>query len=182
MLVRHAQNNESFTVSDQAQAKLVSYPWPGNVRELENVVQRAVVLCSDNHIDLGHLMFDDASEMLVSEDSSTLEPSAGFQAARALSSMAAEMPAAFSGALPSVPTSTGLSSLPAYQAAPLAQAAPAANLQEAVKSNEHQLILTAIQNTDSRMEAARVLGISPRTLRYKMAKLKLETSNLAMAG
>jgi two-component system response regulator FlrC len=123
-------------------------------------------------------MFDDASEMLVSEDSSTLEPSPGFQAARALSSMAAEMPVALPGALPSVaPTA-----LPSYQAAPMAQAAPAANLQEAVKSNEHQLILTAIQNTDSRMEAARVLGISPRTLRYKMAKLKLETSTLAMAG
>ena len=66
--------------------------------------------------------------------------------------------------------------------APMVQAAPAANLQEAVKSNEHQLILSAIQNTDSRIEAARVLGISPRTLRYKMARLKLETSNMAMAG
>jgi two-component system response regulator FlrC len=178
MLVRHSQNNESFTVSDEAQAKLVSYPWPGNVRELENVVQRAVVLCSDNHIELGHLMFDDASEMLVSEDSSTLEPSAGFQAAKALSSMSAEMPAALPGALPSLAPAA----LPSYQAAPMAQASPAANLQEAVKSNEHQLILTAIQNTDSRMEAARVLGISPRTLRYKMARLKLETSNMAMAG
>ena len=88
--------------------------------------------------------------------------------------MAAEVP---------TPLPTNFSSaLPAYQAAPQAQAAPAANLQEAVKSNEHQLILAAIQNTDSRMEAARVLGISPRTLRYKMAKLKLETSNMAMAG
>jgi two-component system response regulator FlrC len=181
LLVRHGQSNEAFTVSDEAQAKLVSYPWPGNVRELENVVQRAVVLCSDNHIDLSHLMFDDASEMLVSEDSSTLEPSEGFQAARALSSMAAETPAAFSGALPSIPTSTVLSSLPAYQAAPMAQAAPAANLQEAVKSNEHQLILAAIETTESRIEAARKLGISPRTLRYKMAKLKLDTPNMASA-
>jgi two-component system response regulator FlrC len=92
--------------------------------------------------------------------------------------MAAEMPVALPGALPSVASTA----LPSYQAAPMVQAAPAANLQEAVKSNEHQLILTAIQNTDSRMEAARVLGISPRTLRYKMAKLKLETSTLAMAG
>jgi len=169
LLVRHGQG-ESFTVSDEAQAKLVSYPWPGNVRELENVVQRAVVLCTDNRIELSHLMFDDASEMLVSEDSSTLEPSEGFQAARALAYMAAEAPTPLPSAMPS------------YQAAPQVQAAPAANLQEAVKSNEHQLILTAIQNTDSRMEAARVLGISPRTLRYKMAKLKLEASNLAMAG
>ena len=146
------------------------YPWPGNVRELENVVQRAIVLCTENHIELSHLMFDDASEMLVSEDSSTLEPSEGFQAARALAYMAAEAPTPLPSAVPS------------YQAAPQVQAAPAANLQEAVKSNEHQLILAAIQNTDSRMEAARVLGISPRTLRYKMAKLKLETSGMAMAG
>jgi two-component system response regulator FlrC len=47
-----------------------------------------------------------------------------------------------------------------------------ANLQAAVKSNEHQLILAAIQTTGSRIEAARKLGISPRTLRYKLAKLK----------
>src|SRR5207244_3708099 len=26
--------------------RLVRYPWPGNVRELENVIERAVVLCS----------------------------------------------------------------------------------------------------------------------------------------
>jgi two-component system response regulator FlrC len=170
LLVRHGQSNEAFTVSEEAQAKLVSYPWPGNVRELENVVQRAVVLCTDNRIELSHLMFDDASEMLVSEDSSTLEPSAGFQAARALAYMAAEAPAP-------MPSAT-----PAYQVSTQAQVTPVANLQEAVKSNEHQLILAAIQNTDSRIEAARVLGISPRTLRYKMAKLKLETSSMSMAG
>jgi two-component system response regulator FlrC len=45
-------------------------------------------------------------------------------------------------------------------------------LQAAVKSNEHQLIMAAIQSTFSRMEAAQKLGISPRTLRYKLAKLK----------
>jgi two-component system response regulator FlrC len=56
------------------------------------------------------------------------------------------------------------------------------DLQHAVKASEHQMILSAIQTTESRVEAARKLGISPRTLRYKMAKLKLETSNLAMAG
>ena len=52
----------------------------------------------------------------------------------------------------------------------------AANLQAAVKNNEHQLILAAIQSTDSRMEAAKKLGISPRTLRYKLAKLKGEST------
>jgi two-component system response regulator FlrC len=47
-----------------------------------------------------------------------------------------------------------------------------ASLQQAVQINEHQLILSAIQSTLSRMDAARKLGISPRTLRYKIARLR----------
>ena len=58
----------------------------------------------------------------------------------------------------------------------------ASNLQEAVKTSEHQMILAAIQTTESRMEAAAKLGISPRTLRYKLAKLKADNSNLAWAA
>jgi DNA-binding NtrC family response regulator len=61
-------------------------------------------------------------------------------------------------------------------------AAIASNLQEAVKSSEHQMILAAIQTTDSRMEAAAKLGISPRTLRYKLAKLKADNGNMAWAA
>ena len=58
----------------------------------------------------------------------------------------------------------------------------ASNLQEAVKSSEHQMILAAIQTTDSRMEAAAKLGISPRTLRYKLAKLKAENGAMNWAA
>jgi two-component system response regulator FlrC len=50
-----------------------------------------------------------------------------------------------------------------------------------VKTNEQQLILAAIKTTETRIEAARKLGISPRTLRYKMAKLKTEMPDLALA-
>jgi two-component system response regulator FlrC len=70
--------------------------------------------------------------------------------------------------------------------APMTVTAPetntSSNLQEAVKSSEHQMILAAIQTTDSRMEAAAKLGISPRTLRYKLAKLKAENGNMAWAA
>jgi two-component system response regulator FlrC len=38
--------------------------------------------------------------------------------------------------------------------------------------SEQQVIMAAIQSTDSRMEAAAKLGISPRTLRYKLAQLR----------
>ena len=161
------------------------------MRELENVVQRAVVLCSNKHIEIQHLMFDDSAEMLMSEDTSNLLPSQGFQASTALASMAssnAAAPKVSPYALPvalvsdsnlNMGVNPGTSSYTNATAMP-AVSAPA-NLQEAVKSNEHQLILAAIENTESRIEAARKLGISPRTLRYKMAKLKLDTPSMASA-
>ncbi len=44
---------EGFTSG--AIEKLISYPWPGNVRELENVVERAVILCDAENIDVQDL-------------------------------------------------------------------------------------------------------------------------------
>jgi DNA-binding NtrC family response regulator len=49
-LRRHAQEAGRLNLKDiaaDALARLVSYPWPGNVRELENVIERAVILCSE---------------------------------------------------------------------------------------------------------------------------------------
>jgi two-component system response regulator FlrC len=191
LLVRHGQSSEAFTLSEEAQASLLAYPWPGNVRELENVVQRAVVLCSNNHIEVQHLMFDDSAELLVSEDTSNLLPSQGAQASLALASMAdsnTAMPTALPYALPMVAATDSNMNLGAnmgvasyINSATAPSLSAPANLQEAVKSNEHQLILAAIETTESRIEAARKLGISPRTLRYKMAKLKLDTPNMASA-
>ena len=38
-------------VSDEAIDKLLSYSYPGNVRELENILERAVTLCSNDRIE-----------------------------------------------------------------------------------------------------------------------------------
>jgi two-component system, response regulator FlrC len=164
LLLRHAPNAQEFTLSDDAQAQLLAYPWPGNVRELENVVQRAVVLCADQHIEAHHLMFDDAADMqmhlaqeLVAAPVANAAPVSSFN-----------MP---TQALPFPDTS-----------ATEDNSFIASNLQEAVKTSEHQMILAAIQTTESRMEAAAKLGISPRTLRYKLAKLKAENTNMAWAA
>ncbi|MFM8665188.1 MAG: helix-turn-helix domain-containing protein, partial [Betaproteobacteria bacterium] len=48
----------------------------------------------------------------------------------------------------------------------------ASGLQWAVRHSELRVILDAIRNTNSREAAARVLGISPRTLRYKLAQMR----------
>jgi two-component system response regulator FlrC len=178
LLTRHA-NEVSFTVSAAAQAQLLTYPWPGNVRELENVVQRAVVLCPDGHIDVMHLMFDDAP--LRAEH---LGMSSDFRSETAKF----ETPAQTFTTAPEVPSTPVMHSMPTtpLQVAPapmeVVEINTSSNLQEAVKTSEQQMILAAIQATDSRMEAAAKLGISPRTLRYKLAKLKAENSSMALAA
>jgi two-component system response regulator FlrC len=47
-----------------------------------------------------------------------------------------------------------------------------AGLQWAVRHSELRVILDAIRSTSSREAAARLLGISPRTLRYKLAQMR----------
>jgi two-component system response regulator FlrC len=157
MLGRHGRNGQSWSVSTAAQTALLAYPWPGNVRELENVVQRAMVLCPDQQIDIQHLMFDDMSvESLMAS---------GYQAPTA--------------SLPDAPPAVDLQlaqGVPANitELLALAQEDDCADmpLQAAVKHNEHTLIRAALETSRSRLEAAEKLGISPRTLRYKLARLR----------
>ncbi|OGQ78593.1 MAG: hypothetical protein A3F90_05395 [Deltaproteobacteria bacterium RIFCSPLOWO2_12_FULL_60_19] len=46
---------EISSVSPQAMAILLAHPWPGNVRELENVIQRAMVVCKGEMLDVQDL-------------------------------------------------------------------------------------------------------------------------------
>ena len=173
LLLRHAPNAQDFTLSDEAQAQLLAYPWPGNVRELENVVQRAVVLCSDQHIETHHLMFDDAADMNLHLAQEFITGSAGAETFnKSVSSMLPVSQLGMPNEALRFPDTSATED----------NAVIASNLQEAVKTSEHQMILAAIQTTESRMEAAAKLGISPRTLRYKLAKLKADNSNLAWAA
>ncbi len=51
-----AKNNKTLRgFSDAARSLLENYAWPGNVRELEHALERAVVLCRNDIIDVGDL-------------------------------------------------------------------------------------------------------------------------------
>ncbi|MFV2057672.1 MAG: sigma-54-dependent transcriptional regulator, partial [Thiohalomonadales bacterium] len=52
-----------INLEDGALQKLMAYPWPGNVRELENVVQRALIMCHDNHITDADILFEEHADV-----------------------------------------------------------------------------------------------------------------------
>ena len=155
MLARNCAHTQTqpWELTPDAQHALLDYSWPGNVRELENVVQRAMVISGDHVIDLPHLMFDDSIN-----------------------------PLDFMGGI-------GLAGpRPAYAHdafdRPAAQPALVMpqSLHATVKSSEFSVIQAALMESKSREEAAQKLGISPRTLRYKLARLRETPDALGSAA
>jgi transcriptional regulator with PAS, ATPase and Fis domain len=45
----------NLTISREAMVHLWSYDWPGNVRELENMIERLLIMCTDDVIDVAIL-------------------------------------------------------------------------------------------------------------------------------
>ncbi|MGH7820868.1 MAG: sigma 54-interacting transcriptional regulator, partial [Candidatus Binatia bacterium] len=103
-------------ITEGALRLLEDYPWPGNVRELENVIERAVVLCSGEAIGIDLLD-------LRTPASDVREQGRGLR------------------------------------------------LDEALDQLEREMILRALEETKHvKVRAARLLGISERSLWYKLRK------------
>jgi len=45
-------------VTPRAMEALMAYDWPGNIRELRNALERAIIFCDDEAIDINHLPLD----------------------------------------------------------------------------------------------------------------------------
>ena len=158
-LVKHGRDQREYTLNPEAASKLLSYSWPGNVRELENVIQRAIVLSSDGLIDSNHLIFD---ELIA-----TTEPS---YVAAGGASRPSEMP--FDRAMRRYESSDQIHEERADGFQPIENPQSSSGLQGAMDANEFRIIVETIKNTRTRKEAADVLGISQRTLRYKVARMR----------
>jgi len=133
---------EVHGISNACNATLYKHDWPGNVRELQNVIERAVILCSEGGIlETVHL---------------------GLGQSPAL----AALPSASSSFVPS--TSSGLS----------VEGGEFPALSEVEKRH----ILAALeQSKGNRTHAAKVLGISIRTLRNKLNEYNYRGAETASA-
>ena len=59
LVLKHCNSaTEMPWISDDAINELCNHSWPGNVRELENVIQRALVLCSNKTIEVNDIITD----------------------------------------------------------------------------------------------------------------------------
>ncbi|ENO1894065.1 sigma-54 dependent transcriptional regulator [Vibrio vulnificus] len=134
--------------SPSALEKLLQYPWPGNVRELDNVVQRALILSENGDISHEHILLEGVDW----QDADSLQ-----HAVQQQEHIAPDIK-------------------------PVAQAEPEGmirglsvgdSLGSELRDQEYAIILeTLIECQGRRKEMADKLGISPRTLRYKLAKMR----------
>jgi two-component system response regulator FlrC len=134
---------------DAAQ-RLLTHAWPGNVRELENVMQRALVLCDGELIRAEHIVFEAAvheGKEQEARSSEATQASAGGTA----------------------PTAASTAEDGGDATEQLAEEGP---LVDALALVEQKLIIQALRRHGSRELAAAKLGISARTLRYKLARLR----------
>lgn len=133
-------------MADGAIRKLLSYPWPGNVRELDNVVQRALILSENGNINDEHILLEGVDW----QDAGSLQQAVetGHVATPHVAPVAEEL-----DWQASLNNATGLGS--------------------ELRDQEYAIILeTLVQCNGRRKEMAEKLGISPRTLRYKLAKMR----------
>jgi two-component system response regulator AtoC len=144
-LVRHflevhakANGKPAFTLTPEGLAALQAQPWPGNVRQLQNFIERLVVL-SDGPVITG----DDVNREV------SRQP----------------------GIVPSVPAPAPTSATPSSTAIPAigGTGGEGRTLESQRKEMERQALVDALERAgDNRTLAARLLGISRRTLYNKL--------------
>ncbi|MFT5420744.1 MAG: two-component system response regulator FlrC [Candidatus Endobugula sp.] len=173
LLNKHSgkQKRRGLILSDSAQQALLYYPWPGNVRELDNVIQRALILqmgnvIEENDLGLNTLALSEkniAPEVdVTSIDLPYVDPSHdNLSSAHTLTSTFHSAVGSVHSAVGSVHSAVGTIQESSQQ------------LGDNLQKREFEIIANTLrEERGSRKNTADRLGISPRTLRYKLAKMR----------
>ena len=164
-------NVQDARFDEAALSALCRYSFPGNVRELENIIERAFTLCEGNLIRESDLQFNGASE-----DASPSIGTAFQELPETEKSEQSSVPSSPPGPQEAILNTSGAISHPAEKATQQILArAPGQALEDYLESIERQEIEQALQATKwNRTAAAKLLGVSFRTLRYRLKKLGLD--------
>ncbi|WP_214000059.1 sigma-54 dependent transcriptional regulator [Arsukibacterium sp.] len=144
------QGRAVLSLSDSAKQLLLQHSWPGNVRELDNVIQRALILCQGEQIT--------PADILLSADSNTATAMSDSQTVpKSMAQPSAEIAAAPSVLTPQLPADTAVPE----------------DFKTELHEQEHRIILATLKACAYKRKAvAEKLGISDRTLRYKLARMR----------
>ncbi len=150
LLKKHSRKMKLAAISFAPDAKdaLMAHPWPGNVRELDNAIQRALVLHQGNVIRAADLCLE-------------------FGITGQVGGVTA--PAVAVAAQPEVPAEAA----PQVEAPETMAPEEPASLGDDLRQQEFRIIIDTLRRERGRRNrAAEQLGISPRTLRYKLAQMR----------
>ncbi len=191
ILQRHAQkqNRHGVTLTASAQQALLSYSWPGNVRELDNIMQRALILQMANSINAEDLGLN--ARDVYSQKPTLVEAALHYQSQHQPHQQLSQ----HSGQHPSSLARNFIANANNVQSArdfsqdlqvqninhdklsllSLSPFIPSPALGNDLKQREYEIIMDTLHKEGgSRKNTAERLGISARTLRYKMARLREE--------
>jgi two-component system response regulator PilR (NtrC family) len=158
ILRRLAGPGASVTLSAAALDALRAYSFPGNVRELENILERALAFASDGVIEVCDLALKavNATASLSQVEVGRVEVESGVHATPMLPPVA------------SAPTTVTI-----LQKGDMDEPLPS-SLPDHLDEIERQIIHRALLKTRfNRTQAASLLGISFRQLRYRMQRLAI---------
>lgn len=143
---------------ETALQRLYQYRWPGNVRELENVVQRSFILSSGSAItDSDIFLEDEAFDNNLTDNTASDDVSNN--------SMLSSVVTTNSSTIMNADHSNIATNTP--------ESSDSVSLGEDLQMREFQVILQTLRDVNGRRKsAAERLGISPRTLRYKLARMR----------
>lgn len=165
LLHKHARKMKAGNVSLSADARkaLLAHQWPGNVRELDNALQRALVLHHGQMIGPEDLCLEPPRM------ASTRHP---VTTGMAIPAMVPQDHAMTAGA--SMPETAF--SEDSYRSPDTDASKPdgaAGSLGDDLRQREFVIIIETLRKAHGRRkQAAETLGISPRTLRYKLAQMR----------
>lgn len=165
-------------LSNEAKKTLLQHAWPGNVRELDNAIQRALILQQGNLIRPADLCLAPSHAVGQSPVLQTMAPALTEAAMQETMSIESKMPPVSVASKVASATDNplfrdGESSVAGGLESDIERAIDTGPLGEDLKQREYELIIDALRAEGGRRkETALKLGISPRTLRYKLAKMR----------